>query len=367
MGRGPFEAGAASAPGAGGDAARRWPSLDVTVDAFEMRGRTLGRLGLLATSRPGQGAVPDWQLERLELAMPGAVFSGSGRWTASRSAGAPGRMALKFGLELQDSGRLAGVFGWEEAVRGGKGRIDGELGWQGSPLEPDWTSMEGRLGVALAQGQFLRAEPGGVGRLLGILSLQSLPRRLLLDFRDVFQQGFAFDEVTGEIRVSRGRAQTDNLRMRGLQAAVFIEGSADLITETQELHVLIVPEVNVGTASLAYLAVNPAVGLGTFLAQLVLRDPLRAAGTREFLVSGALADPKVVRVERTLPAAPAPPAASSAPTPPPAPASAASASPTATPVPPVPPVPSSASPPLSPPPLPAGRPPHPASPDPERP
>jgi uncharacterized protein YhdP len=77
-----------------------------------------------------------------------------------------------------------------------------------------------------------------------------------------------------------------------------MEGQADLARETQDLRVLIVPEINAGGASLAYAAINPAVGLGTFLAQLLLRKPMMAASTREFRVTGSWDDPKVERVER---------------------------------------------------------------------
>ena len=93
-------------------------------------------------------------------------------------------------------------------------------------------------------------------------------------------------------------ARTNNLRMRGVQAAVLMEGSADLERETQDLRVVVVPEINAGTASLAYAVINPAIGLGTFLAQYFLRKPLMAAGTREFHVTGPWDDPKVERVER---------------------------------------------------------------------
>ena len=57
-----------------------------------------------------------------------------------------------------------------------------------------------------------------------MLSLQSLPRRLTLDFRDVFQQGFAFDAIDGQVRIQQGVADTRNLRMRGVQAVVLMEG-----------------------------------------------------------------------------------------------------------------------------------------------
>jgi uncharacterized protein YhdP len=134
--------------------------------------------------------------------------------------------------------------------------------------------------------------------LLSVLSLQSLPRRLVLDFRDLFQEGFPFDNITGDVTITQGVAQTNNFRMRGVQAAVLMDGRADIARETQDLRVIVVPEVNAGTASLAYAVINPVIGLGTFLAQLFLSKPLAEASTREFRITGPWADPKVDRVER---------------------------------------------------------------------
>jgi uncharacterized protein YhdP len=81
-------------------------------------------------------------------------------------------------------------------------------------------------------------------------------------------------------------------------------GSADIARETQELRVVVVPEINAGTASLLASAINPAVALGTFVAQWLLRRPLSEANTREFSVRGTWADPLIERVART--SAPAP-------------------------------------------------------------
>ena len=127
-----------------------------------------------------------------------------------------------------------------------------------------------------------------------MLSLQSLPRRLLLDFRDVFQEGFAFDnDRAATSSWPAGVAGISNLRMHGVQATVLMDGKADIARETQDLRVFVVPEINAGTASLAYAAINPAIGLGTFVAQWLLRRPLIAANTREFHVTGSWDDPKV--------------------------------------------------------------------------
>jgi uncharacterized protein (TIGR02099 family) len=283
------------------------PALDIVVDDFELRGRKLGRLEVDAVNR-GAGAGREWELRKLALAVPEAAFSATGRWLAGTSAGARRRAVMDFRLATTDGGALLARLGSAEAIRGGKGELSGQVSWLGSPLAPDYPTLGGQMKVAVERGQFLKAEPGAA-RLLGVLSLQSLPRRLVLDFRDVFQEGFAFDSITGDVQVAQGVAQTNNLRMRGLQAAVLMEGSADLARETADLRVLVVPEIDAGTASLAYATINPLVGLGTYVAQLLFRQPLVAAGTREFHVTGDWADPKVARIERP------PPGAASAPQP----------------------------------------------------
>jgi uncharacterized protein YhdP len=157
--------------------------------------------------------------------------------------------------------------------------------------------MSGQFNVNIESGQFLKADPG-IAKLLGVLSLQSLPRRLTLDFRDVFSEGFAFDFVRGDVTIEQGQARTNNLQMKGVSAAVLMDGKADIARETQELRVVVIPEVNAGTASLIATAINPAIGLGTFLAQMFFRRPLTEAATQEFHINGPWSDPRITRVER---------------------------------------------------------------------
>ncbi|RZU00639.1 YhdP family protein [Rivibacter subsaxonicus] len=275
------------------------PALDVVVEDFELRGKHLGKLEIAAANRAEAPGLPaEWQLSRLALTTPDAQLAASGRWAPPVTPGAARRTELDFKLDVADGGALLNRLGHGQLMRGGKGQLAGRLGWQGSPLAPDYPSLDGQMNLALEQGQFLQAKPGAA-RLLGVLSLQSLPRRLMLDFRDVFNEGFAFDGIGGDISIERGVASTRNLRTRGVQALVLAEGSADLERETQDLRVWVLPEINAGAASLAYAAINPVVGLGAFVATWFLRDPLIAANTREFHVTGPWGDPKVERVERS--------------------------------------------------------------------
>lgn len=289
------------------------PALDIVVQDFELRGRKLGRLEIDAQNRGGgDGAQREWRLGKFNLVTPEATLAGSGNWAllASASAGrAPERRTvMNFRLDIRDSGELLARFGMPDVVRRGKGRLEGQVAWIGAPISPDYHTMAGQLNVNMEGGQFLKADPG-LAKLLGVLSLQSLPRRLTLDFRDVFSEGFAFDFVRGDVRIEQGVAHTNNLQMKGVNAAVLMEGHADLARETQDLHVVVVPEINAMTASLVATAINPVIGLGSFLAQVFLRGPLIAAATQEFRIEGTWADPRIVRLEHRKPATGATPTA----------------------------------------------------------
>lgn len=314
--------------------ARPLPTLDIAIDQFVFAGRPLGRLELEAAPQPadpGAGAdeaVPvPWRLTRLALIRPEARLQAVGQWNPPRSGPTgstepPGSTRLTFRLDVQDGGQLLDRLGWPATLRGGSGQLGGQIQWPGAPLDFATARLGGQLRISIADGQFLQADPG-VARLLGVLSLQSLPRRFLLDFRDVFQQGFSFDHIDGDVLIHQGLASTRNLRIRGLPAMVLTEGTASLADETQDLHVWVVPDLNAGAASLAYAVINPAIGLGTLLTQLFLQRPLTEAATREFRITGGWDDPQVQPVDRRAHSRPRPDETATTP----APSSAAASSP----------------------------------------
>jgi len=274
------------------------PALDIVIDDFELLGKRLGRAEIDAVNRGGAGR--EWLLNKLTFTMPEASFAAKGTWAAIPGAAAgQRRTAMTFKLDIADAGDLLARFGMPGVLRRGKGRLEGDVNWRGSPFSLDYPSLGGQLQVDVESGQFLKADPG-LAKLLGVLSLQALPRRLTLDFRDVFSEGFAFDFIRGNAKIDKGIASTNNLQMKGVNAAALMDGSADIVRETQNLRVVVVPEINAGTAALVATAINPAIGLGTFLAQWVLSKPLAAAATQEFHIEGTWADPKIAKVPRSL-------------------------------------------------------------------
>ncbi|MFZ1180004.1 MAG: YhdP family protein, partial [Herbaspirillum sp.] len=275
-----------------GDTADRISALDIVVEDFRLSGKTLGRLELDADNAH-VSAGSEWRINRLNLINPDAELHAAGSWVTLDKSNTS---SLSYTLNIDDAGKLLDRFGFPGVIKGGKGKLDGDVNWKGLPFSLDMPTLGGRVSMNVHTGQFLKVNPG-MAKLLNVLNLQALPRRLALDFRDIFSEGFAFDSITGAASIAQGIATTDDLKMTGVAASVLMNGSADIARETQNLHLVVIPEVNLGTASLLALAVNPAVGIGTFVAQLFLRDPLMKTLTFGYHVSGSWSDPQIVRQE----------------------------------------------------------------------
>lgn len=297
------------------------PALDIVVEDLELRGKKLGRIEIDAVNLGGSAAaaardVPrEWRLNRFNITTPEAVLTATGNWTdivgptgpaVARTIKERRRTVMNFKLDIADAGELLNRFGMKGVVRKGHGKVEGQVAWFGSPITLDYPSLGGSFNVNVETGQFLKSEPG-IAKLLGVLSLQSLPRRLAGDFRDVFSEGFAFDFLRGDVTIAQGIASTNNLQMKGVVATALMEGQADIAKETQNIKVVVVPELNAGSASLLASYINPVWGIGSFLAQLILRRPLLDAITKEFLVDGTWVDPHVTEVDHKPGSVPAKP------------------------------------------------------------
>jgi uncharacterized protein (TIGR02099 family) len=273
------------------DADRAMPSLDVVADEFRVGERQFGRLLLRA--------VPDqrvWRMEQIDLHSPEGRISMTGTWEA-RAAIPTTRMDVR--LEVADIGGFFARLKLPEGIKGGSGRMEGQLSWAGPPSSVDLATLNGSVNLEAKNGQFVKVEPG-IGKLIGVLSLQALPRRVTLDFRDIFSQGFTFDEIRAGATIQRGVARTDNFRMTGTSARVDMKGELDLAHETQKLEVRVIPSLSESVA-LGAAIVNPAIGLATLFAQKALKDPINQMVSVEYAISGTWADPVIASKRREQP------------------------------------------------------------------
>lgn len=253
------------------------PALDVVVDTFLIGDKQLGRLEL----RADQGEQ-NWRVEKLQVTHPDSSLILRGQWE-SRSS--PPRVQADIMLEASDIGTFLARLGLPDRVKRGSGIIEGVMSWNGSPLAIDYSTLSGSFKLSGKRGQFPKFEPG-IGRLFGIFNLQALPRRIALDFHDVFSEGLGFDNISGDLKITQGLASTDDLRIQGPSARIYINGEMNLEAETQKLHIKVTP---------SYGLVSPVVGMASVIANTALQNPITS---KEYDITGSWTDPVVARITR---------------------------------------------------------------------
>ncbi|MCF8150403.1 MAG: TIGR02099 family protein [Burkholderiaceae bacterium] len=261
------------------------PALDITVEQLSFKNRPLGTVRIAAENLGGY-----WNTQ-IDAKNEDGTLEATGRW---RPGLAQPDTRVDFKLGAKSIEKLLARIGYPDTIRRGNAKLAGNLSWSGSPFKIDFASLDGNLSLDAAGGQFVKLEPG-VGRLLGILSLQSLPRRITLDFRDIFSEGFAFDSIGGQFTVARGEMETKELKITGPSAKVLMSGTVNLASETQNLKVRVQPAVGESIAVGAMIA-NPVAGAVVWAAQKLFKDPLDQAFAFEYGVTGSWADPKVEKL-----------------------------------------------------------------------
>jgi uncharacterized protein YhdP len=261
------------------------PAIDFIAERFTFRGRQLGRVEG-AASRAGE----DWRIEKLVMANPDSTLQATGLLVR----GASPRSALDFQIEASDAGKFLERVGYPGLVKGGKARLQGSLSWQGEPAALDYPSLSGHLNLHAEDGQFLEIEPG-LGKLVSLMNLQALPRRVTLDFRDVFSKGFGFERIASSGQVDAGVMAVKDFRMRGSSAQVEMSGEVDLAQETQNMRVRVIPSLG-DSASTVIALVNPLLAIPAAIAQKILKDPLGHIFAFDYSVTGGWSDPRVAKL-----------------------------------------------------------------------
>lgn len=264
------------------------PSVDLTADDFRMGTRQLGSLTLRASP-----SGSDWRIERLDLISPEGSLSVKGVWQAWV---VNPRTQVDVKLDITDIGRFFARMQLPKGIEAGKGKLEGNLAWSGPPYAMDVPTLSGRLALSANKGRFVKVDPG-IGKLLSVLSLQTLPKVVTLDFRDIFSEGFAFDQISGNADIVHGTARTQDFNMKGPAARVEMKGEVNLAAETQQLDVKIYPSLS-DSIALGTALVNPVIGLGALVVQKALKDPLSHLLSFEYHIAGTWTTPSVTKKKR---------------------------------------------------------------------
>ncbi|MNT20486.1 hypothetical protein D3C72_1557960 [compost metagenome] len=213
------------------------------------------------------------------------------------------RTLLSFVIDIGDAGATLDRLGLPHTLRDGKGKLEGRVAWRGSPLSIDYPTLSGKLSLDLENGQILSVEPGAA-RLLGVLSLQGLLRFATLDFRTLSGRGLLFDRITGGGTIENGVGTIQEFQLRSPQVMASMAGTANLLRETQDLRVEVVPRINATSTSVAAAFINPVLGIGTLAAQLLFADEFSKVFTQHYRITGSWANPQIGKVEENKAQAP---------------------------------------------------------------
>lgn len=282
---------AAKDPQAPSDASQRdprsLPAMDIRIDDFALGERQLGAV------EAKLARVPDG-LSMTSLATKAEAFqaTGTGAWVVT-SGGQQTRVSLE--VESGDVGATLSALGYGEIVDADSGAATFDLRWPDAPTGEILAGLSGEASVRLDDGQVNDIEPGA-GRVFGLLSVAALPRRLGLDFRDVFTEGLAFDKVAGDFSIEDGQAYTSNLLLEGPAADIGIVGRAGLAARDYDQTAVVSTNVGTTLPIAAFLAGGPQVAAAMLLFSQIFKKPIKGMTQVYYHVGGSWEDPQVERI-----------------------------------------------------------------------
>jgi uncharacterized protein (TIGR02099 family) len=263
------------------------PSIDVTVEDFHDSGLRLGALDAQIKSVPNGFYLDDFSFIGPEFTIDGSMRSVLGFGQDESS--------LSILVKTTDLGETMEFMGFTRSLESKDGEFSADLNWTGG-IPPDILEVaDGTASLRLKNGSMTEVKPGA-GRVFGLLSVQALPRRLTLDFRDVFKKGFFFDELKGDFRIATGEAFTDNLILRSPAADIGIVGTVNLTERVYDQTAIVSAEVGNTLPVVGAIAAGPAIGAGLFVLKEIFKEPLRGMAQVQYRITGPWESPDVQRI-----------------------------------------------------------------------
>lgn len=268
---------------------RDLPEIDVRIDDLRYGDLALGRLSVNT-----HAAARGLEIEQFSIEHPTLGLTGGGRWWRPADSDQP-RTRGRFRMTADSLGQVLADAGYDIALQRGQSVVTLSGGWPGSPLDFTLERFEGQLDLAIGDGVIPEARVGA-GRLLGLVSLNSIPRRLRMDFTDVFAEGLTFDRVAGHFELAQGRAMTDDLVIEAPAAIVQIRGETDLAERTYDQTLIVQPGVGSTLPIIGALTGGPIGAAAGAALQQLLDKPLRGISEVQYTVTGPWDDPLLVPV-----------------------------------------------------------------------
>lgn len=272
---------------------KKLPPLSITINHFRHNHRSFGYISLTTTpSRLGLVINRFAQNSRLM-----SIYS-SGRWSVF---GKHSRTRLVGKFASNNFGRLIKIFGRSKKLVGGRGTVQFSVNWPDVPYKFSTRQLNGAVKVNVSGGRILSVGKAqneiGLGRLLNILSLQSLPRRLALNFKDITQKGFYFNVFRGNFYFKRGRAQTTNAYLRGPVARVRFRGTINFANKTTNLIMIVEPRVTSSLPLIIGLAGGPIAGAVAWVVNKIVEPGIGHILGKSYRVTGPWSKPRIIKLK----------------------------------------------------------------------
>ncbi len=259
-------------------------SINMEVDSFRINESDYGEVKLTA-HEDFEGFVFD----SINIDHDSYLLKGSGYW---KSETFPEKTSMRFEWDIKNVGTTLDNLGYPNLIEDGYASVIGLITWDDGPANFNAEDFYGNFTINTKKGVIKKIEPGVAGRLVGLISLQNLPRRLTLDFRDLFQEGLPYKKVQSpKIIINKGVLSTEELNIKSPSANIKMQGKIDFVDETQDLFVIIEPKVS-DTITAGALVGGPLAAAAAFIAQKILDDPFNKITTAEYHITGSWDDPQ---------------------------------------------------------------------------
>ncbi len=266
------------------------PPLQITSQKFIFNGNNFGTLELIAT--PQKNGL---HFEKITLDSDHTKIKAQGNWLNINNQQ---KTDFEVGFQINQLPKTLSLFDVVMPIKGGKGQVKISANWLGSPTDFDMTRFRGNLKMNIRDGQLTDIKPGA-GRLVSLLSLQALPKRLTLDFRDLFGKGFKFDKVTGDYKIDMGDAFTQNLVMTSSAAKIKMIGRIGLADEDYNQQVLVTPKVSSILPVAGAIAAGSSwmgVGAAVLIFQKIFLPELDTIASTEYRITGSWDNPVAEKI-----------------------------------------------------------------------
>jgi len=162
-------------------------------------------------------------------------------------------------------------------------------------MQFSFEKLNGNLSLDIRDGQLLDVSPGA-GRVFGLLSLQTLPRRLTLDFSDVFKKGFSFDRIKGSFLMEAGNAYTTNLYLDGPAARIDISGRTGFAVKDYDQLVTVTPHLTASLSLAGALVGGPVAGGVLYAIDKLFKSTIDKITEVQYTITGSWDEPKIVKL-----------------------------------------------------------------------